>query len=75
VVHPAASGARAAAPEPPGFGFAVMNFDFHAYGALFDGKCLAQRRLPDYDIGRLTIGQWIPEGTPLWREEALWPDP
>ena len=43
-----------------------LNFDFHRYGAIFDGKCVIIRELPNYPISHLTIGQWIPGGSEIW---------
>ena len=36
-------------------------------GVIFDGKCMATRRLPDYPIARIETGQWIPGGDELWK--------
>ena len=46
-----------------------LNFDFHRYGAIFDGKCAAIRSLPDYPISRIATGQWIPGERELWSAE------
>ena len=43
-----------------------LNFDFDAYGAVFDGKCVILRTLPDYPIAAVETGQWIPGGERLW---------
>ena len=46
-----------------------LNFDFHRYGAIFDGKCVIIRDLPDYPIRRIETGQWLPGEGELWRVE------
>ena len=43
-----------------------LNFDFHSYGAIFDGKCVIPRPLPDYLIAAIETGQWVPGGARLW---------
>ena len=53
-----------------GRGHESLNFDFSPpFGVVFDGKCMATRRLPDYDIARIETGQWIPGGGRLWDME------
>ena len=49
-----------------GFAHEPLNFDFHDYGAIFDGKCVIIRELPDYPISRVETGQWIPGEGELW---------
>ena len=46
-----------------------LNFDFADHGAIFDGKCVIIRKLPDYAISHVTTGQWIPGGSQLWSAE------
>ncbi len=46
-----------------------LNFDFHRYGAIFDGKCAVIRSLPDYPISHIAVGQWIPGERELWSAE------
>ena len=48
----------------------AMNFDFHQYGAIADGKCVIIRDLPDYPIRRLETGQWIAGEGRLWEGVA-----
>jgi len=49
-----------------------LNFDFAPpAGAVFNGKCIATRILPDYDITRIETGQWIPGGERLWDAEIV----
>ena len=48
-------------------GHESLNFDFiPPHGALFNGKCMATRQLPDYEIAKIETGQWIPGGERLW---------
>ena len=45
----------------------TLNFDYLAYGATLDGDCVIIRKLPDYRISHVAIGQWIPgEPGSLW---------
>ena len=48
-----------------------LNFDFDRFGVTLDGKCLAVRRLPDYEISKIETGQWIPGGERLWTAEIM----
>ena len=41
-------------------GFDVARFPLSAYGALFDGKCVASAPLPDYAVAELDV-RWDPE--------------
>ena len=51
-------------------GHESLNFDFAPpHGAAFNGKCMATRRLPDYEISKISTGQWIPGGERLWDAE------
>ena len=48
-------------------GHESRNFDFvPPHGAVFNGKCMATRQLPDYDIDRIETGQNAPGGERLW---------
>ena len=38
-----------------------LGFDFHKYGAVFDGKCVIVRDLPDYPLTYVETGQWKPD--------------
>ena len=40
------------------YGFDNLDFRFDVYGVLFDGKCAAAVRLPEYGIARITTGQF-----------------
>ena len=44
----------------------AMNFDFHQYGVIADGRCVIIRTLPDYPTRRVETGQWIPGEGGLW---------
>ena len=46
-----------------------LNFGFDRWGAMFNGKCMIRRALPDYAISRVETGQWIPGGETLWTAE------
>ena len=49
-------------------GHESLNFTFAPpVGALFNGKCMAVRPLPDYEIARIETGQWVPGGDELWK--------
>ena len=50
-------------------GFANLDFSFLLHGALLDGKCFATIALPDYEISRVTTGQYIPGLGRLWSAE------
>ena len=52
-----------------GFAHEPLNFDFHRHGAIFDGKCVIIRDLPDYQISHIETGQFIPGEGELWRGE------
>ena len=47
-----------------------LNFGFHRYGAIFDGKCVILRELPDYPISVIETGQHTPDGGRLWTAAA-----
>ena len=50
----------------------ILNFDFHDYGAIFDGKCVIIRDLPAYPISHVETGQWIPgANSVLWRVRII----
>ena len=53
-------------------GHESLNFNFAPpAGVVFNGKCMATRRLPDYDIARIETGQWVPGGDRLWGAEVV----
>ena len=53
-------------------GFDNLDFGFDVRGVLFDGKCLASIGLPQYDIARITTGQY--DGVNRTWEIELGPD-
>ena len=51
-------------------GFDNLDFVFETRGLMFDGICIASVGLPDYDIERITTGQWDPDQQrDIWKEE------
>ena len=54
-------------------GFENLDFDFEQYGGMLDGACAATVRLPDYEIARISTGQytWDTDGvaTNIWIAE------
>ena len=49
-------------------GFENLDFNLGAHAAFFDGKCIAQRPLPDYSIDRIRTGQRA-KGEVMWRAD------
>ena len=48
-------------------GHESLNFDFvPPHGVVFNGKCMATRQLPDYEIAKIETGQDAPGGERLW---------
>ena len=45
-------------------------FALDARGVRFDGKCLGARRLPDFALARVRLGQHGPDGGVLWETEV-----
>ena len=69
-VHPA--DVRDLPPDRRAIGHDSLNFDFAPPSlAIFNGKCMATRQLPDYDITKIETGQWIPGGERLWDAEIV----
>ena len=50
-------------------GFANLDFQFANHGADIGGKCVAERDLPDYAIGRIRTGQFVSGEGRLWSVE------
>ncbi len=44
-------------------------FELSARGVRFDGKCLGARRLPDFALARIRLGQQGPDGGVLWETD------
>ena len=67
-----------AAPRDPGdlppdrreSGFANLDFEFGAHGAIGGGRCVAARDLPAYRIASIRTGQWVRGEGELWSVEA-----
>ena len=49
------------------YGFDNLDFYFFSFGIVTDGKCVAIRDLPDYDIESISTGQIIIENGPTYR--------
>ena len=57
-------------PGRPRHGFANLDFEFHEYGLLTDGKCVARRELPEYPIDRIHTGQFVDQDKSVtWEAE------
>ena len=52
-------------------GYDNLNFWFHDRGAIRNGRCAAVVPLPDYRIGRITSGQYVPGEGQLWGVEII----
>ena len=42
------------------YGFDNLDFKFDERGVIFDGICMATVALPEYDITRISTGQYVP---------------
>ena len=51
-------------------GFDNLDFDFLWYGAVIDGKCIAVRDLPEYDVERIGTGQFSEEEGRIWQGQV-----
>ena len=70
-VHPVDASDLPRAARDAGLDHQSLNFGFYGYGALFDGKCVIIRNLPDYRISHIEAGQWIPGGDGLWSARII----
>ena len=54
------------------YGFDSLSFYFHIRGGIrLDDQCVVTASLPDYDISRIRVGQWIADGNrTLWETTA-----
>ena len=59
--------------DEPEDGSSSGNFIFDAYGVRFDGKCLIRTALPDFDVERITVGQWGRGVERAWESEFVVP--
>ena len=54
-------------------GFENLDFDFGQYGQMIDDACAAKVRLPDYEIDRISTGQYTSDAdgapTNIWVAE------
>ncbi len=50
------------------YDFDNLDFDFEWRGVIFEGKCMAERALPEYAITSIRTGQYTDEGS-LWEGE------
>ncbi len=41
-------------------GFDNLDFRFDGRGVIFDGRCMAAVALPEYDVARISTGQYVP---------------
>ena len=55
------------------YGFDNLDFHYDDYGSMllsdFGGRCMVERRLPDYAIARIRTGQYTPGGGQIWKAE------
>ena len=63
---PADAGDLRTASARAGLGYDSLNFDFHDYGLIFDGKCAITRTLPNHPMTHVEISQWTPEEGEIW---------
>ena len=57
------------------YGFDNRDFDFDVRSVIFDGKCIVKAALQEYDIARISTGQYVPVAggfKNLWKEEFPW---
>ncbi len=52
------------------YGFDNLDFDFLSYGMVIDGKCIAVRDLPEYDVEHVLTGQFSAEEGRIWQGEV-----
>ena len=50
-------------------GFDNLDFSFDGRSVIFDGRCMAKAHLPEYGIGRISTGQYVPGQGQVWKEE------
>ncbi len=50
-------------------GFDNRDFHFDGRGVIFNGKCMAEVNLPEYDITRIRTGQYVPGEGQVWKAE------
>ena len=52
------------AEDRRGSGFYELGFEFHRRGILWQGRCHTELQLPEYEIARITTGQFSAEDDP-----------
>ena len=52
------------------YGFDNLDFSFLSYGMVIDGKCVAIRDLPEYDVEHILTGQFSAEEGRIWQGEV-----
>ena len=57
--------------QDAGWEYEWLNFDFHRHGAIFNGKCVIVRDLPDFPITHLQAGQWTDGEGSLWSAKIV----
>ena len=55
------------------YGFENRDFEFGETGSRFDGRCVAEQRLPHYAIASIRTGQLSGDGAILWAGEYHFP--
>ena len=48
-----------------------MGFQFAHFVVRFDGRCLAQRTLPDFPVRALRVGRWRRDEAGGWRRREV----
>ena len=56
------------------YGVDNLDFDFSSFGIVDDGRCVAVRDLPEYDIKGISTGQFGEEEGEIWRGEFPFTD-
>ena len=56
------------------YNFDSLDFDFGDYGTLDDGRCIARRPLPGYDIAIVRTGQYVRGEGEIWQVRFLFKD-
>ncbi len=57
-----------------GHGFDNLDFNFYKRGVILDGRCMATVAFPEYDIARISTGQYVPVAGGFnhpWKAEFL----
>ena len=77
-VFPARAADLSRESREKGLAHDALNFAFERHGAVWDGKCLASRVLPGYEISAIETGQFAAGEGELWKavvlEDSVVPD-